>query len=114
MMNREPRTENRELRTENREMATTRTSVDVPHELVDAIRSFPAQRELEHCGKRITVSPFDFYAQCPECGGRIKVRSFSGVGEIEDVFDAVFEWMQRPEARPLAEERLRKIAEDGD
>jgi hypothetical protein len=88
-------------------------SVELSGDLLDAIRNFPVQREAEHCGSRIVVSPFDIYAQCPHCGSRIKMRSFSAVTEIEDVFDAVFEWLNRPEAQEVARrrhERLQTIA----
>ncbi len=89
---------------------------DVPlsHALLEAIRSFPTYREVEHCGARFTVSPFDIYAVCPRCGTRIKMRSFAGDTEFEDVFDAVFEWMSTPAGREAAERRLRQIAEDPD
>jgi hypothetical protein len=40
------------------------------------------------------------------------VRAFSGVEEIEDVFDAVFEWMNRPQAREAVERRLGVLAEE--
>jgi hypothetical protein len=42
------------------------------------------------------------------------MRSFSAVTEIEDVFDAVFEWLNRPEAQELARRRQREIANDND
>ena len=73
--------------------------VEVTADLIEAIRSFPVGRGVEHCGTRFVAPPFDVYVDCPQCGARIKVRSFSGVSEIEDVFDAVFEWMNWPEAR---------------
>ena len=74
---------------------TAPTPVTIPGDLVEAIRSFPAERIVEHCGTTWSVSPFDIYADCPHCSARIKVRSFSGCVEIEDVFDAVFEWMNQ-------------------
>src|SRR5438067_1533985 len=88
--------------------------VDIPANLIDAIRTFPHQREVEHCGHRWTVSPFDLYTTCPHCGTRFKLRSFSGVPEMQDVFDAVFEWMNQPEADALAKRRREEIAADGD
>jgi hypothetical protein len=89
------------------------TSVDIPTGLLEAIRSFPVKRETEHCGVPIFASPFDFYAQCPRCGTRIKLRSFSGTSEIEDLFDAVFEWMKDPIARQAAASRQQQLeAED--
>jgi hypothetical protein len=86
--------------------------VDVTADLIEAIRSFPVEREVEHCGTRFVVAPFDFYANCPQCGTRFKVRSFSGVGEIEDVFDAVFEWMNQPTAEVAAERRRAVLKSD--
>lgn len=84
----------------------------IPAEMIDAIRAFPARREVEHCGTSFTLSPFDMYATCPQCGLRMKVRSFSGHDEIEDVFDAVFTWMADPDAQRFADERRERIAEE--
>jgi hypothetical protein len=86
--------------------------LEITGELIEAIRSFPVRRQVEHCGAQISVDPFDFYAACPRCGSRIKVRSFSGTGEIEDVFDAVFEWMNQPAAREAAERRQTALADE--
>lgn len=87
---------------------------DVPSSLMDAIRSFPRQREVEHCGNKWVVSPFDIYGVCPRCGSRIKLRSFSAILEIEDLFDAVFEWMLQPGAAELVRQRQREIEADRD
>jgi hypothetical protein len=84
--------------------------LEISSELIDAIRAFPVRREIEHCSARIVLDPFDFYATCPHCGTRIKVRSFSAVPEIEDVFDAVFEWLNQEEAREVAERRQTALA----
>src|SRR5438552_1050292 len=92
----------------------TNSRIDMPTGLLEAIRCFPLAREVEHCGTRIAVSPFDFYAECPQCHARIKVRSFSGAPEIEDVFDAVFEWMNQPPAQELVRRRQEAIAEDAE
>jgi hypothetical protein len=88
--------------------------LDISPELVDALKSFPVRRAIEHCGARISASPFDFYVDCPRCGTRIKVRSFSAATEIEDVFDAVFEWMSDPAAREIATRRQQAIEADRD
>jgi hypothetical protein len=88
--------------------------LDISPELVEAIRSFPLERAIKHCGASISASPFDFYVECPECGARIKARSFSAATEIEDVFDAVFEWMSNPAAQALAARRREAIAADND
>jgi transcription elongation factor Elf1 len=90
------------------------STVQVSSALLEAIRSFPVERELEHCGVRMVLSPFAYYAQCQHCGTRIKVRSFAASGEIEDVFDAVFEWMNKPRAHDAAERRRQEIAADQD
>ena len=87
-------------------------NVEISEDLLEAIRSFPPQREVEHCGSRIVISPFDFYANCPQCGSRIKVRSFSATGEVDDVFDVVFEWMNRPTAQDVARRRQAALEEE--
>jgi hypothetical protein len=74
----------------------------------------PAERTVEHCGTQWSVSPFDIYAKCPHCGADIKVRSFSGYAEIEDVFDAVFEWMNQAGAEELARQRREALKADDD
>lgn len=81
---------------------------------VDAVRAFPVVREVTHCGQTFTVSPFAFYGVCPACGTRMKVRSFAAVTELEDVFDAVFEWMNQPGAAEHVENRRRELLADGD
>jgi hypothetical protein len=86
--------------------------VEIPAGLLEAIRAFPYQREAEHCGRRWTVSPFDFYATCPHCGARRKLRSMAAVPELEDVFDAVFEWMNQSGAEELVARRRREIEAD--
>ena len=42
----------------------------------------------------------------------LKVRAFSAGGEIEDVFDAVFEWMNRPSAQDEARRRQTALKDD--
>ena len=92
----------------------TKPQVNLSHELIEAILDFPVARETEHCGQKLKVSPFDIYATCPQCGTRFKLRSFSGVTELEDVFDAVFEWMNDPTAQAYADHRRAEIADDDD
>lgn len=87
-------------------------SLEISQDLIEAIRSFPLQRDVEHCGIHIALDPFAFYATCPQCGTRFKVRSFSAGGEIEDVFDAVFEWMNQSGAQELARRRQEAIEAD--
>ena len=96
-------------------MATqSKMNAHVTSELIETIRSLPVFRETKHCDTPFTVSAFDFYARCPDCGARVKLRSLSALPEIEDVFDAVFEWMNNPAAQQLAIDRQQIIAEDDD
>ena len=93
---------------------TRKPELQIPPGLIDSIASFPLQREVRHCGQTFHVSAFDFYAACPRCGVRIKVRSFAAVVELEDVFDAVFAWMSQPGAEDLVRSRQKVIEEDKD
>ena len=79
--------------------------------LVEAISSFPLTKEIEHCGSKFSVDPFEIYARCPNCGEQIKLRSFTASHEVEDVFDAVFLWMSRPGAIEVAKRRQQKLLE---
>jgi hypothetical protein len=88
------------------------TPIDLTPELLEAITALPLHRDVSHCDTSFRVSPFDFYATCPTCGTRIKVRSFSANPELEDVFDAVFAWMSQPGAAELVRERLQAIRSD--
>lgn len=86
------------------------SELGLPEADLEAIRSFPTRREVEHCGVKIVVSPFEFYATCPRCRTRLKLRSFSAHAEIEDLFDAVFEWMKQPEAEEVVRRRQTALA----
>src|SRR5437867_1908020 len=86
------------------------TTIEIPAALLEAIESFPTAREVTHCGQTFMVSPFDFNAHCPQCGTCIKLRSFSACAELEDVFDAVFSWMNQPNAATQASQRQKAIA----
>jgi len=88
------------------------SEAEINEGLLEAIRSLPLQRVVEHCGSRVAVSPFELYADCSQCGMRVKVRSFSAGAEVEDVFDAVFEWMNQPGALDLARRRQEVLRED--
>jgi hypothetical protein len=90
----------------------TTSATEVPAELVEAVRTFPVQRTVEHCGQTFSVSAFDFYATCPRCGQEIKVRSFAAVETIEDLFDAFFEWMKQPGAAEVIARRQAELEEN--
>jgi len=88
--------------------------VSVTPELLDAIATFPTQREVRHCGTTFAASPLDIYATCPVCGTRLKVRSFASAPELEDVFDAVLAWMLQPSAEAIVRQRMAVLASDAD
>jgi hypothetical protein len=84
----------------------------ISEELLEAIRAFPLERKVEHCSVEFTASPLDIYAECPRCGTRLKLRSFSAAPEIEDIFDAVLEWSNRPGAQESARRRQIALGDD--
>lgn len=90
------------------------TYLPITSDLIDAVKTFPMAREVHHCGQTFHISPFDIYAVCPSCRAQIKVRSFSAAPELEDLFDAIFEWMTQPGAAELARQRQEVIAADKD
>jgi len=78
--------------------------------VIEAIEHFPVNPEVTHCGTSFRVSPFAHYGTCPLCGVQIKLRSFSAVAELEDIFEAVFKWMNRPGANDFAQQRIQEMA----
>ena len=86
--------------------------LEISSALTDAIRQFPTTREVSHCGNTFAASPLAIYATCPHCGQRLKLRSFAGVPEIEDVIDVVIEWMNHPAAKAAADVRRAELASD--
>jgi hypothetical protein len=92
----------------------TQTTIELSSELIDLIRDFPVQREVEHCGQRFLVPSLDIYARCPRCGAQIKLRSFSAATELEDVFDAFVEWAQREGSADVVRRRGAEILADAE
>ncbi len=84
----------------------------VSHDLIDKIKEFPVSTVVVHCDEKFDVSPLDFYAECPECKVRIKLRSFSGDSELEDAFDAFAEWVMQPGGLAVIERRYKEIKAD--
>jgi hypothetical protein len=96
-------------------MATnTSPPLEISSSLIEAIRSFPLERQMLHCGVEFTVSPFDIYAVCPRCGTKIKLRAFSACPDLADVFDAVMEWLNQPGAEAAFHRRQQEILADED
>lgn len=50
----------------------------------DSARCRDDARAVQEGFASFSVSPFDFYGECPRCHARIKVRSFAAVPELED------------------------------
>lgn len=94
--------------------ANLSTAAPISSDLIEALRSFPLQKHVEHCGSEFVVSPFEFYATCPRCGTKLKVRAFSALPELADVFDAVFEWLNQPGADALADLRRAALRDDAE
>jgi hypothetical protein len=88
--------------------------VPISPDLIGAIKTLPHSRDVQHCGAIFAISPFDIYATCPHCSQQIKVRSFSATTELEDVFDAVFEWMLHEGGDHIARQRQKAIRDDLD
>jgi hypothetical protein len=88
------------------------SELDISPELVEAVERFPTARVVAHCGQSFPISPFDLYATCPSCGARFKVRAFSAHPELEDLFDAFFQWLQTPDAARLAAQRQQVLQEE--
>ncbi len=96
------------------QLMKTQTTIGIPSEIIDLIRDFPVTRQVEHCGQRFSVSSLDTYARCPRCGAQIKLRSYSAVPEIEDVFDAILGWMQQKGAEEVVRRRQAELEADSD
>jgi hypothetical protein len=92
-----------------RELFDLNQKLEVPAALTEAIRTFPTVAIAQHCDTKFEVSPFDFYATCPVCGVKFKFRSFSAQTEIQEVFDAVFEWLLSSEAQVIFRQRQQQI-----
>ena len=87
-------------------------SAQLSPELLELIRTLPAVRHFEHCDRVFSASPFDIYAACPQCGKEIKIRSFSDTLEVEDIFDAVFKWIEANGTDDIVMRRREEIRKD--
>lgn len=95
----------------------TEEGQDKPYEthltsIVEAIENFPIDREVIHCNSKFCVSPFAHYGVCPRCGVQLKLRHMSAHTDLEDVFDAVFHWMNRPGAHDHAQQRIQELVQE--
>lgn len=64
------------------------------------------------CHTSVRYHALQIYANCPKCNTQIKVRAFGGVGtEIQDVIDAVLEWIGDGENLEAVLKRHKQIRE---
>lgn len=56
---------------------------------------------------------FNIDATFPRGGQELKGRSLASGAQVEELFDAVFEWMVNPDVQDLASDNTRQLPEDG-
>src|SRR5262245_61379173 len=64
--------------------------------VIEKIENLPHERTFvcTNCGQRGTASILSIHVNCERCSKRLKLRGYGSIGiEIEDVVDAVLEWM---------------------
>jgi len=89
-----------------------REDLGISGSLLEAIKSFPLQREIEHCGQKFSTLSLDIYGICPKCGKEVKLRSFSAVPELEDVFDAFIAWTLKSGVMDVMARRQKALKEE--
>jgi len=83
-------------------------------EIIEEIRRLPHFRRIRcrACGEERRVHALQIYSICA-CGTQVKCRSFGASGsEIEDVIDAVLEWMGAGEELQAVLRRQAEIQAD--
>lgn len=85
-------------------------------DLIDEIENLPHYREYtcKVCGARQKVFILTFQTACTQCGAISWQRSRTKRHEIEDLIDAVLEWIGSDEILALALQRKREIDEKDD
>jgi hypothetical protein len=84
---------------------------DVSWDLVEYLRRFPTERSVQRCDTDRSRARILF--ELSEVRRNDQLRPFGGT-EIEDLFDAVFEWMNQPGAESIVRRRREAIAEHAD
>src|SRR4030095_4046665 len=85
--------------------------IPIPYRLLEMIRGFPLAREVTPCGSTFEVSWFDYYAICPKCSTRLRVRGLSGNVDLEGLIDSVLEWIETNHADEVVRKRRAEIRE---
>lgn len=65
-------------------------------DIIDEINRLPRFRKYtcHQCGHEQEVYTLEIYGICKSCGRKSKLRGFASMGtEIEDVIDAVLQWL---------------------
>ena len=86
-------------------------SKETMNEIIDEIKNLPAFSPIQcpKCGHEYEVSALLIQGECPNCNLYIKYRAFSAEKEIQDVIDAVLEWIGEGESFTAAMDRYKII-----
>lgn len=82
------------------------------NKVIEEISALNHFREFKcaDCNHEIKVHVLKIHAICPNCGAEKKCRGFGSIGtEIEDVIDAVLEWVGQGESFESVLERHQEI-----
>ena len=82
-------------------------------DVIDEILNLPHYREYtcKVCGAQQKVFLLTFHTTCTKCGAISWQRSRTNRNEIEDLIDAVLEWIGSDETLALALQRKKEIDE---
>ena len=90
-------------------------SAGTMNDIIDEIKALPHFRDITcaDCDTSFRVHTLEIHANCPKCGATPKCRAFGGIGtEVQDVIDAVLEWMGEGESLDAVMSRHKMIMED--
>lgn len=80
--------------------------------VIKDIENLPHYREYvcKQCGHQQQIYSLFIQANCEKCGTQVKLRGYASIGsEIEDVIDAVLEWLGKGKEFELALKRKQEI-----
>ena len=81
-------------------------------EVIQRIEKLRPYRDFicEKCGHKQQVYTLTIQSSCDKCGLKVKHRGYAAIGsEIEDVVDAVLEWLGQGDELKLAMQRKNEI-----
>ena len=80
------------------------------NDIIEEIKLLPHFTDVEcpNCKERIRLHTLQIQANCPYCGLGFKHRGYGSIGtEIQDVIDAVLEWVGEGESIAAVMNRYR-------